>query len=165
MWFWLSIETCAAISTPTFLCRWFHVSQFPPLHNLTVTYSCLAVSVAPTRPIWFGGLAPSSSSPSWRIFNYLRPLLSLTRWSLIFASFWTISCPWISASDCCFMFVFLPDASVACIPTISDKRRFEVIDTSVYTFSVGLYSFPFPFLSYRTDSTDSWNCNCNCNCN
>jgi len=43
-----------------------------------------------------------------------------------------------SASDCCLLLVLLPDASVTCSPTISDKRRFEVIGTSVYTLSVGL---------------------------
>ena len=43
-----------------------------------------------------------------------------------------------SASDCCFPLMLLPDASVTCSPTISDKRRFEVTGTSVYTLSVGL---------------------------
>jgi len=33
MWFGLSTNVCAAISTPKFLCRLFHVSQFQsPLH-------------------------------------------------------------------------------------------------------------------------------------
>ena len=43
-----------------------------------------------------------------------------------------------SASDRCFPLVLLPDASVTCSPTISDKWRFEITGTSVYTLSVGL---------------------------
>ena len=36
----------------------------------------------------------------------------------------------MSASDCCFPLVLLPDASLRCNPAISDKRRFEVIGTA-----------------------------------
>ena len=38
-----------------------------------------------------------------------------------------------SVADCDFSLVLLPDASVTCSPTISDKGRLEVIGTSVYT--------------------------------
>ena len=34
MWFWLSIEACATISTPVFLILpLIHVSQFQSIHN------------------------------------------------------------------------------------------------------------------------------------
>jgi len=54
---------------------------------------------------------------------------------------WIADCPERrvgSAGHCRFQVLFLPVASATRRPTISDRGRFEIIGTGVYTLSVGL---------------------------
>jgi len=53
VFFWLSIEACAAFSTPATLCRCFNFSQFPPLHfGAAVSFLAISTSAFLTVPLF-----------------------------------------------------------------------------------------------------------------
>jgi len=104
---WLTILCFSiAVSTPAFLCRWFHVSHFHPCIFDCVTDSCLADSVDPNWPRFRNTFVVSAAWSPTDKFKIIIFSHFFSKWNYLHDLFYQLF-PFVITSFCLFTFFIL----------------------------------------------------------